>query len=149
MSGRRGYALAAVLAVLVIMAMSVAVGAQRALRTRQQAALELARSELAAAVESGQAAGLDALTGAPCCPDIIPGAVLAAGEGTAGKARTRWRLIGAAAPYATLELAAEMPVRGGFARVRQRVLVAWRADSVGGGQWVPAGASGWTRLPSP
>ena len=149
MRAPRGFALAAVLAALVIMAMAVAVGAQRALVAARQAGLDLARAELAAAVASAQAAALDEPVDSARCAEIIPGSLLASGEAGAGRASARWQLVGAAAPFATIAVEAEVAVFGGTARTSHRVLVSPRGDSAGGLRWAPAGGLGWTRMPSP
>ncbi len=146
---RRAFALPVVLAAMVLMAMVVAVGAQRALRSMRQAGLELARVELAIAVAGGQSAGLDSVGVRACCPVIIPGALIASGEAVTGRARARWTLVGAAPPFAAMDLTAETPVYGGNARVRHRLLLAWEPDSTGLGRWVPLAGLGWTRVPSP
>jgi hypothetical protein len=147
-SARRGFALAAVLAAMVIMAMVVAVSAQRALVAARQAGLDLARAELAAAVSSAQAAALEEPIDSALCAGILPGAPMAGGEAGAGRASARWQLVGAAAPYATIDVEAEMPVYGGTARTWHRVLVAPVGDSAGGLRWAPAAGLGWTRVPS-
>jgi hypothetical protein len=148
MTAHRGFALAAVLAALVITAMVVAVGAQRALVAARQAGLDVARAELAAAVMSAQAAALENPVDSAQCAGMLPGAQLAGGEAGAGRALARWRLVGAAAPFATIDVEAEMPVFGGTARTRHRVLVTPVADSAGGLRWAPAAGLGWTRVPS-
>lgn len=148
MTARRGFALAAVLAALVIMAMVVAVGAQRALVVARQAGLDLARAELAAAVASAQAAALGEPVDSTQLQGILPGAPIASGASGAGRALARWRLLGAAAPFATIDVEAEMPVYGGTARTWYRVLVAPVLDSTGALRWAPAAGLGWTRVPS-
>lgn len=148
MSAHRGFALAAVLAALVIMAMVVAVGAQRALVAARQAGLDVARAELAAAVASAQAAALEEPVDSAQCEGIVPGAPIAGGEAGAGRAAARWRLVGAAAPFATIDVEAETPVYGGTARTWHRVLVTPVGDSTGGLRWAPAAGLGWMRVPS-
>lgn len=148
MSAPRGFALAAVLSALVIMAMVVAVSAQRALVGARQAGLDLARAELAAAVSSAQAAALEVPVDSVQCAGILPGAPIADGKTGAGRASARWHLVGAAAPFATIEVEAEMPVFGGTARSWHRVIVAPVGDSAGGLRWAPAAGLGWTRVPS-
>lgn len=149
MSAHRGFALTAVLAALVIMAMVVAVSAQRALVAARQAGLDVARAELAAAVSSAQAAALETPVDSAQVGGILPGAPIAAGEAGAGRASARWQLVGAAAPFATIDVEAEMPVYGGTARTWYRVLVAPLGDSTRGLRWAPAAGLGWTRVPSP
>ncbi len=148
MTERRGFALAVVLSALVIMAMAVAVGAQRTLVVARQSMLDLARAELAAAVSSGKAAALNESADSARRARIVPGALLASGEVVAGRASARWQLVGAAAPYATIDVEAETPAFGGSARASHRVVVVPQADSSGTVRWVPAGGLGWTRLPS-
>lgn len=147
MSARRGFALAAVLAALVIMAMVVAVSAQRALVAARQAGLDLARAELAAAVSSAQVAALEAPVDSAQYAGMLPGAPLAGGETGVGRATARWTLVGAATPFATIDVEAGMPVFGGTARAWHRVLVSPVGDSTGGLRWAPAGGLGWTRVP--
>lgn len=148
MSARRGFALAAVLAALVITAMVVAVGAQRALVAARLAGLDVARAEMAAAVVTAQAAALEAPVDSVVCAEILPGALLAGGTAAAGRASARWQLVGAAAPFATIDVEAEMAVFGGRARARHRALVVPVGDSTGGLRWAPAAGLGWTRVPS-
>lgn len=148
MSAPRGFALAVVLAALVIMAMVVAVSAQRALVAVRQAGLDLARAELAAAVSSAQAAALEEPVDSAQCDGILPGAPIAGGEASAGRASARWHIVGAAAPFATIDVEAETPVFGGTARTWHRVLVAPAGDSSGGLHWAPAAGLGWMRVPS-
>ncbi len=149
MTSQRGFALIAVIAALVIMAMVVAVSAQRALVAARQAGLDAARAELAAAVMSAEAAALEDPVDSAECAGILPGAPMASGSAGAGRASARWRLVGAAAPFATIDVEAEMPVFGGMARTRHQVLVAPVGDSTGALRWAPAAGLGWTRVPSP
>lgn len=148
MSARRGFALAAVLAALVIMAMVVAVSAQRALVAARQAGLDVARAELAAAVLSAQAAALEEPVDSVQGAGILPGAPIAGGAASAGRALARWQLVGAAVPFATIDVEAEVAVFGGTARTWHRVLVEPVADSAGGLRWAPAAGLGWIRVPS-
>ena len=148
MTVRGGYALAIVLAALVIMSMTVAVSAQRALTASRLATLALARSELAAAALSGQARALEALDDSAGGPVIVPGGVLATGVAASGHARARWTVIGAAAPFAGLDVATEVPLVAGLARAQHRALAAWQTDSIRGARWTLAGGSGWVRVPS-
>ncbi|MBA4072174.1 MAG: hypothetical protein C0497_10115 [Gemmatimonas sp.] len=148
MRARRGFALAAVLAALVIMAMVVAVSAQRALVAARQAGLDVARAELAAAVSTAQVAALDEPVDSARCAEIIPGALLARGEAVAGRALAQWQLVGAAAPFATVDVEASVPVFGGTARASHRGLVVPLGDSTGSLRWTPVGGLGWTRVPS-
>lgn len=148
MTTHRGFALAAVLAALVIMAMVVAVGAQRALVAARQAGLDVARAQMAASILSAQAAALDEPVDIAQHATTLPGVQIAGGEAGVGRALARWRLEGAAAPFATLDVEAEIPVFRGTARTRYRVLVAPVGDSTGGLRWAPAAGLGWTRVPS-
>lgn len=148
MNAHRGFALAAVLGALVVMAMVVAVSAQRALVAARQAGLDVARAELAAAAASAQAAALEEPVDSAQCKGILPGAPIASGAAVAGRATARWQLVGAAAPFATIDVEAAMPVFGGTARTWHRVLVAPVGDSTGGLRWTPAAGSGWMRVPS-
>lgn len=148
MTPRRAFALAAVLAALVIMAMVVAVGAQRALVAARQAALDEARAQMAAAVTSAQAAALENPVDSARSAGMLPGAQIAGGEAGAGRAVARWRLVGAAAPFATIDIEAEIPVFGGVARTRHRVLVVPAGDSTGALRWTSAAGLGWARVPS-
>ncbi|HEY3288099.1 MAG TPA: hypothetical protein VGJ96_13355 [Gemmatimonadaceae bacterium] len=148
MSRAHGFALPVVLAALLVMAMSVAVSAQRALLATRQAALDVARAELAVAAASGGAAALAFAPDSTCCDGMIPGALIGSGTSRAGRAQASWRLIGAAAPYALVELEAGAPLVQGTARASYRLLVRWIPDSVGRGRWASATAAGWIRLPS-
>ena len=148
MSAHRGFALAAVLAALVIMAMVVAVSAQRAMVAARQAGLDLARAELAAAVSSAQSAALEEPVDSAQCAGILPGAPIAGGEAVSGEATARWQLVGAAAPFATIDVEAERAVFGGTAPTWHRVLATPVGDSTGALRWAPAVGIGWTRVPS-
>lgn len=148
MSPRHGFALAAVLAALVIMAMVVAVSAQRALVAARLAGLDVARAELAAAVLSAQAAALEAPLDSGQWAGMHPGAPIAGGAAGAGQASARWQIVGAAAPFATIDIEAETAVYGGTARTRYRLLVTPVADSAGGLRWSPATGYGWLHMPS-
>lgn len=147
MSARRGFVLAAVLAALVMMAMVVAFSTQRALVAARQAGLDLARAELTAAVLSAQAAALEQHVDSADAEGILPGVAIAGGEAAAGRASARWRLVGAAAPFATIDVEADTRVYGGTARTWHRVLVTPVMDSIGGFRWAPAAGLGWTRVP--
>jgi hypothetical protein len=138
-----------VLAVLVIMAMVVAVGAQRALVGVRESALALARAEM-----SGAAAGaLSGVLAVPLdtarLPLIVPGALLASGSTAYGSARAAWTLTGAVASYATVEVDSRCPVIAGTARELRRVIVRLRRDSAGGAWWVAVGGGGRGRIPLP
>ncbi len=145
----RGFALAAVLSALVIMAMVVAMSAQRALLAARQGALDVARADMAAAIASGQAAALETPPDSAGAVGMIPGAALAAGEVSAGAATAHWSVVVAGAPFATIDVSAEAPVFRGTTRELRRAIFALARDSIGGLRWVPAGGGGWVRLPSP
>ena len=148
MNARRGFALAAVLCALVLMAMLVAVTAQRALLAARQAAIEVAQAEIAAAL--GVAAA-DALESSPDSSAVRQpaGAVLAAGQSSAGRAVARWVIVGTGTVYATVDLTAEAPVFRGVARELRRGTLVVARDSAGGLRWASATGGNWVRLPSP
>jgi len=148
LNARRGFALAAVLCALVLMAMLVAVTAQRALLAARQGAIEVARAEIAAALG---AAAADALESSPdSLADRQPaGAILAAGQSSAGRAATRWVIVATGTVFATVDLTAEAPVFGGVARETRRGTLVVARDSAGGIRWVAATGGKWVRLPSP
>lgn len=148
MTPRRGFALAAVLATLVIMAMVVAVGAQRALVGARASALAVARAEMSGAAAGALAAVIAVSADTARLPDILPGALLASGSARYGSAQAVWTLTGAINPYATVEIDVRCPVIGGSARELRRVIVSLRRDSTGGAWWVPTGGGGWGRIPS-
>lgn len=149
MTRRRAFALPAVLAALVIMAMVVAISAQRALLAARLSGLEVARADMAAAALAAQAAALEVAADSARCAQLAPRESLASGEQRAGAARARWQLVGAAAPFALIEIAVDAPVFHGRARDLHRALVVPRPDTAGGLRWALAGASGWSRVPSP
>lgn len=149
MTRRPAFALAAVLGALVIMSMVVAVGAQRALLAARQAALELARADLAVSVASAQAAVLDEPADSTRVAGIRVGVLMAGGVTAAGTARAAWRLMGAVSPYATVEIEAQAPMHAGVARALHRALVTPHVDSLGVARWMVAGGAGWVRVPLP
>jgi hypothetical protein len=146
---RRGFALFAVLCALVIMSMVVAVNAQRALLMARLSMLDLARTEMAAAVAAARATLLDLPVDSAVARTGIPGTVLAQGETAAGPARAQWRLVTALPPFAAAEIASRAPILGGSARAIDIALVTPVRDSLGGYRWALAGGAGWVRLPSP
>jgi len=146
---RRGLALAAVLAVLVILSMVVAMSAQRALLVARQGVLDLARADIAASVASAQAALLDEDAGSARVAGIGFGVPVASGVVTAGTAQAHWRLVGAAAPFATGEIESWAPVHVGVAREVLRALLTPRIDSAGVARWALVGGAGWVRVPLP
>ena len=148
MTPRRGFALAAVLAALVIMAMVVAVGAQRALVGARESTLALARAEMSGAATGALAAVIAVPADTARLADIVPGALLDSGSASFGSARAAWTLTGAIAPYAVVEIDLRRPVIGGSAREFRRMIVGVRRDSAGEAWWVPTGGGGWGRIPS-
>lgn len=147
MTNRRGVALAAVLAALVLMGMLVSVGAQRALVRARESALSLARAEMSVAASGAVARVLATPVDPSRLAVIATGAILDSGTVTVGVASARWVLVGSAPPYATVEIASRAPVFRGTARALQRGFVALRADTMGALWWVPATAGGWVRVP--
>jgi type II secretory pathway pseudopilin PulG len=146
---RPAFALAVVLAALVLMSMSVAVAAQRALVAARQARLQEAAAEVTAAAAAAEAELIGAVLPAPCCATALPGELLASGVATAGRARAEWRVTGAASAYAQAEVVAEARTAGGTARSRRTALLSIVGDSAGGARLFPFGALGWVALPSP
>jgi hypothetical protein len=145
---RRGFVLAVVLGALVLMAMLVALTAQRALLAVRQGALDAARAEIAAALAAGEADALESP------PDSLAyrqpvGALLAAGDASAGRAAARWSIVATGTVYATVDVTAEAPVYRGVARELRRGLVVAVRDSAGGLRWASARGGNWVRLPSP
>src|SRR5512140_472516 len=113
MRRRRGIVLPSVLAALVIMAMIVAISAQRALVAARLGGLILARADLAAAVAAAQAAALEAAADSVDGARMTQGELLSVGETTAGAAQASWRIVGAAAPFALVEIDARAPLLRG------------------------------------
>lgn len=148
MTPRRGFALAVVLAGLVIMAMVVAVGAQRALVGARESALALARAEMSGAATGALAAVIAVPADTARLAEIGPGALLDSGSAPFGPARATWTLTGAVAPYAMVEIDVRCPVIGGSARELRRLIVGIRRDTAGRAWWVPTGGGGWGRIPS-
>jgi type II secretory pathway pseudopilin PulG len=147
MNARRGFALAAVLATLVILSMVVAVAAQRALLASRRGALELARADIAAALVSGQVVVLDSPVDSARLAGSAPGTCIAEGALAVGTARAQWVITRAAAPFATVELEARASVIAGTAREVRRALIEGKMDSLGVVRWVLAGGAGWVRVP--
>ncbi|MBW7932581.1 MAG: hypothetical protein H3C62_03010 [Gemmatimonadaceae bacterium] len=149
MTARKGFALAAVLATLILLSMSVAIGAQQALRSVRESELAATAASLDAAALAARIAALESPVDSLCCGTFAPGATLGGGGGAAGAAVHRWNLLGTVAPYAVLEVQVEQPIRGGVARERFRLAIIWQADSAGLGHWSAADVAGWIRLPVP
>jgi len=149
MTPRRGFALAAVLAALVIMAMLVAVGAQRALVGARESALALARVEMSAAAAGALAAVVTVPADSTLLAVGVPGALIDSGSADFGAARATWRLNAAIAPYGTVEIDARAPVITGSTRELRRLIMSLRPDTAGALWWVPAGVGGRGRIPVP
>lgn len=147
MTPRRGFVLLAVLSALVIMAMVVAVGAQRALVAARQGVLDVARAELALAVAGAQASALVAPVDSVAALAAPPGTILAAGEAAAGAARAQWTIASTLAPFATIEIDGRAPAFRGAVRTRHRLLVVAFQDSVRIVRWGRAGGAGWQQMP--
>ena len=149
MNARRGFALPAVLAALVIMAMVVAVSAQRALVGARESSLMLARAEMSGAVVQAAATVLTEPVDSARLPALVPGALLDSGSARFGSARATWTLTSLLAPYATAEIDARAPVISGSARELSRVIVGLQRDSSGALWWVRSGGDGRGRVPAP
>ncbi len=149
MRERRGFALAAVLAALVIMAMLVAVGAQRALVGARESALALARVEMSAAAAAAVATVVTASVDTARLALRVPGALIDSGSAAFGAARASWRLSAGIVPYATIEIDARAPVISGSTRELRRLTLTLRPDTAGALWWVPAGGGGRGRIPVP
>lgn len=149
MMPRRGFALAAVLAALVIMAMLVAVGGQRALVGARESALALARVEMTAAAGAAMATVVTVPADSAVLAVSVPGALLDSGSAAFGTARASWRLTAAIVPYATVEIDVRAPVITGSTRELRRLMMSLRTDSAGARWWVPAGGGGRGRIPAP
>ncbi len=148
MTTRRGFALVAVLAALIVTSLVVAITARRALAAARQGALELARVELAAALTMARASALWAATDS-AASGLPPGVTIAEGEVRAGSAAARWTLSNAAPPYVVAELRGSATASRGTARSVMRALLEPVTDSSGGAKWRLAGGAGWVRLPAP
>jgi len=149
MTRRSGFALAAVLAALVIMAMLVAVGAQRALVGARESALALARAEMSAAAAGAVARVVTVPADTASLTVHVPGALIDSGSVVFGAARASWRLTAVVVPYATVEIDVRAPVITGSTRELRRLLMSLRPDSAGALWWVPAGGGGRGRIPAP
>jgi Tfp pilus assembly protein PilX len=148
MTRRRGFALAVVLAALVLMAMSLAVAAQRAILANHRAALAEADAEVTAVVAGAQAdigaTPVDAL------PDTAwsPGSLLASGTARAGLAVASWHVTRISSSLALAELTAERHTAGAVARTRQSALMTIVAESAGGVWLRVLTPGGWVVRPS-
>jgi len=147
-TGRRGFALAAVLAALVLMAMSVAIAAQRAFVAVRRAGMAEADAGLAAAVAGAQAAisGSVVVLGDTAWS---PGTVLASGAVPAGDAVASWQVTRASTSLALAEVTAEWRSRGVLARTRRSGLLTIVPDSAGGARLRVFAPRPWVVLPSP
>lgn len=145
----RGFALAAVLAALVLMMMVLAISAQRALLAARQGTLVVERVELAAAVAAARAATESAPVDTQALRSAPPGFVLASGESTAGAAHASWALKAGAAELAVAEITAVVGSGRTAARARARGILAAKVDSAGALKWGPTGGVGWVKLPVP
>lgn len=148
MTPRRGFALVAVLAALIVTSLVVAITARRALAAARQGTLELARVELAAALAVARANALGAVADSALL-GLPPGVTIAEGQVDAGSARARWTLTNAAPPFVVAELRGSATASRGTARSVMRALLEPVADSSGGAKWRLAGGAGWVRLPAP
>jgi hypothetical protein len=101
------------------------------------------------AVASAQAAVLDEPADSARVAGIGSGVPLASGTVVAGAAVAQWRLLGAVAPFVTVEIDAQAPVHSGVARELHRALLAPQIDSLGVARWVLAGGAAWVRMPMP
>lgn len=149
MTKRPGFALPAVLGALIVMAMLVAVGAQRALLAARDGALAEARVQLAAATETALADVLARGADTLALRATPPGGVLDSGVAMVGAAAARWRLSVALAPVVLLSIDAAAPVREGTARVSWRLWLRLRADTAGLPAWGANGTGWWAQLPLP
>jgi Tfp pilus assembly protein PilX len=148
MSPRRGFALPAVFAALVLMALLVAGAAQQALMAWRDSALDEARAQLAAATETALAAVLSREVDTLALRAAPPGAGLDSGRCHVGTAEAVWRLTVAAAPVALLSVDAAAPVRGGTARTVTRIWLRRRSAPSGAPVWGVGGSGWWSQLPS-
>jgi len=144
---RPGFALPAVLGALIVMAMLVAVGAQRALVAARDSALAEARVLLAAATETALAEVLARGADTLAVRAAPPGGVLDSGMASVGAASARWRLSVALAPVVLLSIDARAPLRAGSARVSWRLWLRPRVDRAGRPIWGPDGTGWWVQLP--
>lgn len=148
---RGGFALAAVLAALMLTMMVVAVSAQRALLEVRQASLAQQRVELDAALAAAQRAALASTPDSAALVGAPPGATLAEGVEWAGNSSAAWTIRGGPPAFAVAEVAARVVTPPGIATARavaRRVLAA-KIDSLGVLHWSPVGTAGWVRMPSP
>ena len=149
MTRRPGFALPAVVGALIVMAMLVAVGAQRALLAARDGALAEARVQMAAATETALAEVLARGADTVALRATPAGGVLDSGTAMVGTAAARWRLNVVMAPVALLSIDASAPVVAGSARTAWRVWLRSRGDAAGRPVWSPDGTGLWTQLPSP
>lgn len=146
---RHGFALALVMAALVLISMVVAVGAQRALLAVRQGALAMARSDLTVVALGAEAAALGAPADSARTSGLPPGVVLATGTQRSGSAVAEWSMTVVSPSVVIAEIAATSAVSHGAARARYRAVLSVREDSVRGRFWAPLGGSTWVQVPSP
>jgi hypothetical protein len=149
MTRRHGFALAVVLAALVLMAMSLAVAAQRAILANHKAALAEADAEVTAVIAGAQAEIGASPVGS--LPDTwwSPGGVLAMGSARSGLAVASWQVTRISSSLALAELTAERRAGGVVARTRQSALMSIVAESTGGVWLRVLTPGGWVVRPSP
>lgn len=149
MRSRRAFVLPAVLAALVVMAMLVAVAAQRALVATRDAALSEARVELAAAAQVAMADALAQAVDTVRLRAAAPGVPLDSGLSRIGSAEASWRVTVVLAPIVLLSIEASSPAREFTARSSWRLWLRRRETPSGEPVWASVG-SGWrARFPSP
>lgn len=149
MTRRRGFALAVVLAAFVLMAMSVAVAAQRALVSTRRAALAEADAELTLAVAAAQAAigasRIDSLADTAWSP----GSLVASGAVSAGGAMASWQVTRVSSSMALAEVTVERSAPGVVARTRRSAIMTLVAATAGGMRLRVLPPGGWLVQPSP
>lgn len=148
MTPRRGFVLAAVLCVLVLMAMLVAISAQRALLAARQGTLDGVGVDLAIVLASGETSALESVVDSAAVAAQPAGVALATGAAEHGAASVRWTIMSTATPFAILDLAAEAPALHGRARQTRRAVLQAVRDSSGIVCWVFTREIGRVRLVS-
>jgi type II secretory pathway pseudopilin PulG len=148
MRSRSGFALPAVLAALVVMAMLVAVAAQRALVAVRDSALTEARVQLAAATQTAAAEVLARAPDTLALGAAPPGAAVDSGRCRVGSAEAAWRVTAVRSPLVLLAIDASSPVRGGVARIATHIWLRRRFSSAGTPEWSLAGTGWWVQIPS-
>lgn len=148
MNVREGFALPAVMVILVILSLSIAVSAQRTLRVVRGTEFATAEADMQAAALAARVSALETNLDSACCTEFRAGTVLASHADVVEGTQMRWQVIGVAAPFADLEVTIERAMRRGTARLRFRLPVVWEPDTAGQGRWKPTDDGGWVRLPS-